>query len=516
MSKRGLPNSEEWNRIIDLAFSSDKDHDFSVLYELRKADIQKGITMKKTSNHIRGRYLSMVAAAAAIVIAAPTAVYVWSKEKTSDPPVADIETTEENTEAVILSEKQTEAEPVNETVGSLTTEKNGEYQYILRYKPSEEQISDDNNYDVAYTWLPEGVCEDETSLKHEYNTPEGGCFDSCYYRVSANTPLLERIGSIVEYDNISDDEKTAYIFHRNIMELSGYVPANSFGRVSWIHFTDTNFVVELFATDDISDDDLIDIINGMTLVPSDTATTGTWFNREESTSGSVYTEPVLSPKNTEDYLIIGIGDSITDTDWYNNSIEITVNDAWVQDNFDGITTDTIGRYRDYSEYLYTDGKIYETYQYGTLGDGINTLDRIDEVITVQQKIIVLDLTYKNTDNNDIYEDFENGKESYPITPDLVNPAKGDVNWRVNTHQDGMTVLNHSQIASEDFLSLDTDNKGSKNSINIPAGGSTHVRLAFIANENDLDDLYVDITGRSFFSEETNPSAKPLLSVKKIK
>ena len=79
-------------------------------------------------------------------------------------------------------------------------------------------------------------------------------------------------------------------------------------------------------------------------------------------------------KSIDDYNIFSIGDTVSDENGFGHSVEITVNDAWVQDDFDGITTDGCGWGADYSEYLADDGKIYETYQYGTLGDGINTLD----------------------------------------------------------------------------------------------------------------------------------------------
>ena len=70
-----IPSEKEWDKIVDEAFSSDKKHDFSVRYELRREDIQKGNIMKKTTNHIKRRYIGMVAAAAAVVIGAPISVY---------------------------------------------------------------------------------------------------------------------------------------------------------------------------------------------------------------------------------------------------------------------------------------------------------------------------------------------------------------------------------------------------------------------------------------------------------
>ena len=47
MRNKKLPSSKQWDKIINDAFNSDKHHDFSVLYELRKSEIQKGNAVKK-------------------------------------------------------------------------------------------------------------------------------------------------------------------------------------------------------------------------------------------------------------------------------------------------------------------------------------------------------------------------------------------------------------------------------------------------------------------------------------
>ena len=78
MRNKGLPSNKQWDKIINEAFSSDKDHDFSVMYELRRSEIQKGNTMKKTSNYFHRRYMSMMAAAAAVVVAVPTGVFAFT------------------------------------------------------------------------------------------------------------------------------------------------------------------------------------------------------------------------------------------------------------------------------------------------------------------------------------------------------------------------------------------------------------------------------------------------------
>lgn len=513
MRNKGIPSEKEWDKIVDEAFSSDKKHDFSVRYELRREDIQKGNIMKKTTNHIKRRYISMVAAAAAVVIGAPISIYAISRAIPTSSPMAEVENEEEiATQTVITPEEPTEA--ADETKGVLQLEKNGEYQYILRFTPTDEEANDEQNYDVEYTFLPEGTYQREHDFKYVVGT--GGGITPIKYRVSAATPMIEKVGSIVKLDNVSNDEKTAYIFYRQENMYLGAEDTNSFGRVVWIHFKGTNFMLQLFFTDDISDDDVRSVIDGAKLVPSEEQAAGIWFNREES-AGNNNVQPATSGKSIDDYNIVSIGDTVSDAQFDTNNVEITINNAWVQDNFDGITTDSCGWEADYSEFLADDGKIYETYQYGTIGDGINTLDEITDTKTVQKKVIVLDLTYKNIGDKDICEDFENNNVCYNIFPQLIITPQWDSCWRVKAQKEDTMLLNHSKIASEDFLSLESDNKAGKNGINIPAGGETHVKVSLIADADDLDDLYVDFTGHAWNPNSYKQAEKtPILPVKDIK
>ena len=351
MRNNGIPSEKEWDKIVSEAFSSDKKHDFSVMYELRREEIQKGITMKKTTNYIKRRYFGMVAAAAAIVIAAPLSIYAISRSMNSSSQLTEVETDDVIATQTVVTPEEPTAEAISAPVG-MQLEKNGEYQYILTFQPTEEEAADEQNYDVEYTWRPEGAYDDSERIgKHAFATAAGGTFDSCYFRVAADTPMTEKVGGIVKVDDVSNDEKTAYIFHRQNKDYLGLEANNNFGRVSWIQFKNTNFVVELFATDDISDEDLVNIINGMKLIPSDSTTVGTWFQREESSGSSSDSSSDTTGKGIDDYNVVSIGDTVSDAQFDTNHVEITINDAWIQDNFDGITTDGCGWGADYSEYL---------------------------------------------------------------------------------------------------------------------------------------------------------------------
>lgn len=514
MKNKIIPDKKEWDNIVIEAFSSEKQHDFSVVYELQKAEIQKGITMKKTNNnYIKKRYTGMVAAAAAIVIAIPVSVYAFSSDIPSSIPSADTETPELSTQTVVTPE-----EPSNEVQSlGMQLEKNGKYQYILRYTPTEEETSDDTYYDVEYTWLPEGTYtyKDEGGVSI-YITGEGGKISPNYFHVSGIDPMTEELDGVVQYADVSDKEKNVYVFKRQYKEYLELENNMSYSRIAWIQFKNTNFVVELTITDDVSDEELKNIIFNMKLIPSDTQVGAIWFNRR-STSGSSNVEPAASSKSIDDFNIVNIGDTVTHEDGFGNDVEITLDNAWVQDNFDGISTDGCGMPVDYSEFLGEDGKIYETHHYGTIGDGKNTLDEIKETLEVQKKVIVLELTYKNIGDTDIYEDMESNKLSYGIFPNLLKAPEWECSWRINRHKGDLTRLNLSKIACEDYLSLEADNHGSKNSINIPAGGETHVKVSLLADADDLDDLYVDFTGHALYPQTgKNTEKPPILSVKAIK
>ena len=113
MRNNRLPSSKQWDTIINDAFKSDKHHDFSLSYELRKSEIQKGNTIKKETNHFHSRYMSMVAAAAAVIIAVPAIVFAYSNHSYETEPTFEIKPTEPVQTTTFVTEEVT-TEPVTE------------------------------------------------------------------------------------------------------------------------------------------------------------------------------------------------------------------------------------------------------------------------------------------------------------------------------------------------------------------------------------------------------------------
>lgn len=498
MNNNGLPDSKEWSKIVDDAFSSTEQHDFSLKYELKKAEIQKGITMSKTTNYVQRRYAGMVAAAAAIVIAVPVSVYAFSNGKNTVQQT-EVNTTEAANQQTTAPESTTLSGNVDDITGTLSVAKGGEYRYILNFKPTDESLANTQKYAVDYTYLPEGFSQVASSASDNYITPSNGIFEPRYFRVSAESPVNEKIDNIINHEKIDEDNVEAYIFYRNSDNIDSAELSSVSSRVVYVHFKGTNFIANIYASDDVSDDDLRSMIKGMELVDSDSENSSQWtandypveMNSSSDTTSDAYSVDMLNKLNIRDTVKF-------DINLYEKGVkalELTLNNAWIQDNFDGINTDICGQPVDFSEYLSSDGKIHDTVNWIKYGDGVNTLDETVKTEDVELKVVVLDLTYTNNSSFDFINNYDNGGDNNAlvICPEIHNfPNNTIKNFFAFT--DALSPYNTIPINNNSIFSIKSDTTTSKYAIDIPAGKSTNVRIALLVRADQLDDTYIDLLG----------------------
>ena len=516
MRNKRLPSSKQWDKIINDAFKSDKHHDFSLSYELRKSEIQKGNTIKKETNHFHSRYMSMVAAAAAVIIAVPAIVFAYSNHSYETEPTFEIKPTEpvqtttfvtEEVTTEPVTEETTYAVPVEDNTGILQLTQNGKYQFILKYTPSYDELSDTQTYDVQYTWLPDGVTQIPDNPKKMCTTPTGETLSMICYRVKQDTSFEKQINSIVNYEKLSDSEKTAYIFHSSspIIDLQDQEKWSE--REIWVKFSGTDIIANIFATNDISNDDLKNIIGSLKLVHSHNELTEVWQNEystESKISEEEYRDAFLKTcKSINEIELTGIGKPILHT-VNDNSVEVTIDKAWIQDDFRDITTNTCGVTRDYSKFIGDDGNICKTYYCIKNGDGINTLDELVEKENVEYKLVVLEMTYTNTSGHDIILDPDNNTTDFLMDPMNYLCVNGKLDPTDYMHREGLTVYSDQYIASDGgWVSFESDDQSSKNYINIPQGKQTHVKVSLLARADCLDDYYINIFGS--YADQNDPN-----------
>ena len=530
MKNNGLPSKKEWDKITESAFSSDDIHRFSEGYMKRRAELQKGIIMdsnnrKRTKETQRRKIrMSAVVSMAAALALVPTSVLAVTHLSGNKAPSANVEESSEETTSEPMEEPstETETEAITEEVTIAADfyariESTAEYQnYIyVNYPADGERINE--TFTTEFTWLPEGLelAGENTNIAGKYSNGYGGGMTPCLYTVP-KTGIQERLDNSADFEQYETDDRVIMINYRagyqenapHDDEYEQDKPAHiNFGREVWVAFKDTKYVQMFFITDDLSKDDARQMAENIQLVPTDEETGYEWFNRyDDSETVDILPKISTAKKNVT---VVDIGDTISKA-FPGESVNITVNSARYQDNFDGLHTDSCGWETDFSEYLSTDGRIHDQREWKQYGDGINSIDTVVSTDDLLMKVLVLDVTYENTGSADIT--YDSGIAGC-ICPTILT-EDGDSITRPSFITKNGLGFNDSlrHLMSDDMMfSFDSPNKGSKNHVDIPAGESADIQLAFLISEDMVGNVYVNIVG-----DDWTNSGDPIVDLCNVK
>lgn len=175
----------------------------------------------------------------------------------------------------------------------------------------------------------------------------------------------------------------------------------------------------------------------------------------------------------ENLHLCGVGETV---DYYEHPIDelnhfapltVCVNSVRVQSNFDGITTDEIGRPADFSEYLDENGEIWTT----------RTIDGISE--KVRQYVVITELTFTNNGDTAV-EDVNYNNFIYP-------EKDGTLLYSYQTYENGLCS------DGGNHFSISADSELSKNNIKrMEAGQSVHVTCANVVDEDKFGHIYLEL------------------------
>ncbi len=529
MKNNRLPSKKEWDEIVDDAFSSSEIHEFSVRYERRKAELQKGNIMdnnerrrEKESSRRKINPSALIAMAAAVALV-PASVFAVSHLGSNKAPLTEVALSSvEETTAVEVTEAETE--PVSEEAAEETAasgyfyakiEKTAEYQnYIyVNYPANGDRINE--TLTTEFGWLPEGVTlgGENTNVAGKYHNGYGGGMTPCLMIVPERG-IQERLDNSADFEQYETDDRVIMINYRvsyeeNAPHDEDFVqdkPAHiNFGREVWVAFKGTKYVQMFYITDDFSKDDARQIAENIQLVPAEEETVGEWadWDAESENTGDgtvdVYTPPTIEKDNAN---LVKVGDTIN-IGFEQFGEDIRINSARYQDNFDGLHTDTSGRETDFSEYLDSSGRIINHREWMKSGDGVNTIDTLASFENQLMKVLVLDVTYTNTGSADINYDTMGSV----ICPTILTNDNGSMKkpstiaWDSEEGMYANDSLFH--LMCDDLMfSFDSPNKGNNNHVNIPVGGSADIQLAFLVREDMIGNVYINITGGDFTDPET--------------
>lgn len=531
MKNTNLPSKKEWDNIIDEAFSSKQEHIFSAGYEAKKDAMMRGITMKrkdvdKKSNGTDRRFVLSVAAAAALFAIVPAGIFIADhKGNGTSAPMTNMSDAEQETsiseeEQRKLEEEQRKIEEENRKMQEEISRQQEELKKLDRSAIEPMQLE--------FTYVPEGLVYNEDGpYGGKYKSETGGGMSNELYVAEEDAQFtMENF----RWDSEEYDLEGKHVIIRYARSITDeYKDPNQFSRYIFVKFNDTPYVGILHITDNYSDEEVRKVCEGMSLVPCDELHASTWkdhdienCNTEDNSEFTDY-EGELEPiayVNVEDMKMYHIGDTFTN-EWMKSVpdvaaegvCDITLNDAWVQNNFDGITTDTCGWYRDYSEYTDENGNIKPNvrtwYSATQNGDPHGIIEQKE----ADKRVVVLDLTYTN--NYDFETDCCISPDMYDIRENILcyanYPArKGTYEVRDSLEDTGKWIFD------EGMISFDSDHKGSKNHVVLGAGESAHVQLAFVVDEESVGHLCCGIYPANTNSVEKNYYESPILDLTEIR
>lgn len=407
----------------------------------------------------------------------------------SDTEIADIYTGEQVADTEVTITDGEDDGQVNEETHTFT----------------EENIDYDTIYDVEYGWLPEGL------EYQEDDSPYGGKFHN-WTTEDGMTPIFTKVMEGVTYtedtgnpeiattkDEWLLDGKTVSMYYR-----SNYIPDNpeyNFGRIAFIYFDNTPYVLKLYVSDGISEEDFIKIIDNVKLVPSDTETAYIYTppqNEQENTEFTVgsYENMGIS---VEDSTIAQVGEEVYEKNpdiWGNVSAKVT--GVRFDNDFNGLTTDGIGLNADYSKYLNEDGTLVENVRKWIEFENGTEIEHGTETVPIS--VMTVNITYTNNgtepvDDYCICPTLQTKYDGYFFRQRIYDIIKMETEL-LTQNIDCIDTFRHL-TADDIHFSFSCPNQSDKNNIHLDGGESTEVTLAFIVEDNLRDNLYLSMNDNGY-------------------
>lgn len=446
MKNNYIPDDKEWKKIIDEAFDSDEIHIFSEHYNMQKRCMQRRIEMKKTNKNKRVTAIIAIAAATAVLV--PTSVYGYGKINAKIEKTANYRNT-----AVINTEKNDDAQPV-EIAGE------GEFVYY------------------EFGWIPEGYVQHEEG-PDRWVSENDGLILGKFYVLPENGEFKIDLLRSEKCENYSKNGKTALINYSMDDVVFG---EGKYKRNIFVSFDNSEYLLDIIISNDVSHEDLIKIIDNIKLIRTDEKLYGDyipWLDTDNNNSS--YVESKLTVDNDYEKQI---GETISNSS-VGYEYDVTLTDAVFTDSFEGIDTDSIGEKTDFSHLIDKNGNIIEnTRSYVKRGDGVNTADEIVSEEKIPMHILKLNVTITNT------ADVEN---DICISPTMFIVEDGEplFYWESRAEIPYYDSVLGGDSASE-FFSLDvkTGTKGFKNSVILAPNESAEVEICYFVSDDVKDKVYV--------------------------
>lgn len=387
----------------------------------------------------------------------------------------------------------------------MVLEKQGKYSIVTGIKADSstkkmvipEKIHD---IDISAGYIPEGMeWSDEWHLQYpEHNLTGGFSFTSV---------LLDEddLDKVMQDNNVVESEERTFGNYEGVyLKYNDLAEDGSFSQRIYLLCPDVHHVIIVYVGDDISKEDAVKVVENLVITESDTMveTAGlyTWSEMvsPEELSGvtaltSIEDDKLPIHQIGEAFDISASGEDRAGNYIEDTNISVCVDSVQVEDNLQLLAPNHVPE--EWADAVGDDGNLVNnTLSYIKSGDGVDSVDEIVKTENVKQKLVYVTVTYTNK------------------TDEEINHMLYLGTLMVMNHEDGIyQICNEEELSGEDYdrviwdgaahtaemtySSVSEDYGNGGNYIpSLKPGESKQVNMAWIVNENELENMYLNLNG----------------------
>lgn len=382
-------------------------------------------------------------------------------------------------------------------------EKKGTYSVSTGIQVSEEENSlklPEKIHDISITssYIPEGMEWTEEGVKLSYkDTPyQGG--------ISISSVLMDcnnLNGAMLDTDVVESEERIFGIYDGVYLKYHDLKEDKSFNQRIYLLCPEKGRVLTLYIGDDVSKEDACQFAEGLVITENeeliDTAALSTWSNlihSEESTGENADTNGNIPVHQIGETFALG---HVSGTDKEGNYIDpdgiaVCVEEVQIADDLKLLENGPIPD--EWKGALSENGKLVQNHlSYIKEGDGVESLDKVVKEENVNQKLVYATVTYTNTSEQEINHMLYLGslmslvkQEDGTYTVCMPEETAGDD----YDYYTGDSVARRAEMGYSDVR----DDNGKNYISSLKQGESIQVHMAWVVNETDLKNLYLNLNG----------------------
>lgn len=433
---------------------------------------------------------------------------------------------------------------------SINTKQTNNYEYELSFSnPKDDNGNELDNSDVNYTAEGTSSAHYDPELYHTFvqmnidymmdgyslstngSSPSNGLFKYHLdddYTVSHNITIglivinenqvITKNNAIEVKNVVVGDNNEATIFYKNALDETSY------NKDMIIYFKEYGYAVEIFAQVNVSEDDLIDIANNISLNPcdEDVAMTGSVYQEDtvsnDTTTTTHSSKDFDTKKLTSDENFVDIGQPFSFDTLYgynDNALEYTVESYTTMDSVAGLDESGFGFNLDTIKRLTNeDGKL--AYQQQTIerGDGSNTISKVTDTSTVNSKFVYVTMKVKNTSDTDISE-IKIEPQICCVNNDDTIPSRSYYASYKGSIEGYSLYCDYPTMYDENPDAYANNRNFYAQRYTIPAGAEIEYHVGFIVDADNMDNMVLFFNPFGTLGESGNQKAKAVIKLNRF-